>query len=138
MFNLAYRRRYSDLCYGYNVFWRSCLPVLRLDAATPEPSDGAKLWGDGFEIETLIHVRVALAGLRVAEVPSYEYPRLHGVSNLNATRTACASSGPWPPNGADGARPRAAADAAEGRAVPAAGANDSRQRRRPASIAGAR
>jgi fatty acid desaturase len=22
----------------------------------------------------------------VAEVPSYEYPRLHGVSNLNATR----------------------------------------------------
>src|SRR5215469_1556786 len=86
MFNLAYRRRYSDLCYGYNVFWRSCLPVLRLDAATPRPPDGAKLWGDGFEIETLIHVRVALAGLRVAEVPSYEYPRLHGVSNLNATR----------------------------------------------------
>jgi hypothetical protein len=31
-------------------------------------------------------VRVALAGLRVAEVPSYEYPRLHGVSNLNAAR----------------------------------------------------
>jgi len=86
MFNLAYQRRYSDLCYGYNVFWRSCLPVLRLDAATPKPADGAKLWGDGFEIETLIHVRVALAGLRVAEVPSYEYPRLHGVSNLNAAR----------------------------------------------------
>jgi glycosyltransferase involved in cell wall biosynthesis len=86
MFNLAYRRRYSDLCYGYNVFWRNCLPVLRLDAATPGPPDGAKLWGDGFEIETLIHVRVALAGLRVTEVPSYEYPRLHGVSNLNAAR----------------------------------------------------
>jgi glycosyltransferase involved in cell wall biosynthesis len=86
VFNLAYRRRYSDLCYGYNVFLRSCLPVLRLDVVTPRPSDGAKLWGDGFEIETLIHVRVALAGLRVAEVPSYEYPRLHGMSNLNTAR----------------------------------------------------
>jgi glycosyltransferase involved in cell wall biosynthesis len=86
VFNLAYRRRYSDLCYGYNVFWRSCLPVLRLDAVTPGPSDGTKLWGDGFEIETLIHVRVALAGLRVAEVPSYEYPRLHGMSNLRTAR----------------------------------------------------
>jgi glycosyltransferase involved in cell wall biosynthesis len=86
VFNLAYRRRYSDLCYGYNAFWRGCLPVLRLDAVTPRAPDGARLWGDGFEIETLIHVRVALAGLRVAEVPSYEYPRLHGVSNLNAAR----------------------------------------------------
>src|SRR5258707_6498815 len=86
MFNLAYWRRDSDLCYGYNVFWRSCLPVLRLDATTPPPADGSRLWGDGFEVETLIHVRVAKAGLRVAEVPSYEYPRLHGVSNLHATR----------------------------------------------------
>jgi len=86
MFNLAYWRRYSDLCYGYNVFWRSCLPVLRLDATTPPPTGGSRLWGDGFEVETLIHVRVAKAGLRVAEVPSYEYPRLHGVSSLHATR----------------------------------------------------
>ena len=86
LFNVAYRRRYSDLCYGYNVFWRSCLPFLRLDAVTPGRPDGAKLWGDGFEIETLIHVRVAQAGLRVAEVPSYEYPRLHGMSNLNTAR----------------------------------------------------
>ena len=44
------------------------------------------MWGDGFEIETLIHVRIARAGLRVAEVPSFEYKRIHGVSNLNATR----------------------------------------------------
>ena len=86
VFNRCYGRRYSDLCYGYNVFWRYCLPVLGLDATTPPPPGGAKLWGDGFEVETLIHVRIAQAGLRVAEVPSYEYPRLHGVSNLNATR----------------------------------------------------
>lgn len=85
-FNLAYRRNYSDLCYGYNVFWRVCLPALRLDSTTPLPPDGAKLWGDGFEVETLIHIRAAQAGLRVAEVPSYEHPRLHGASNLNAAR----------------------------------------------------
>jgi glycosyltransferase involved in cell wall biosynthesis len=84
-FNLFYGRNYSDLCYGYNVFWRRFLPVLGLDAATPAPPGGDKLWGDGFEVETLIHVRVAKAALKVAEVPSYEYPRLHGLSNLNAT-----------------------------------------------------
>jgi glycosyltransferase involved in cell wall biosynthesis len=86
LFNLCYGRRYSDLCYGYNVFWRYCLPVLGLDSTAPAPPGGGKLWGDGFEVETLIHVRIAKAGLKVAEVPSYEYPRLHGVSNLNATR----------------------------------------------------
>jgi glycosyltransferase involved in cell wall biosynthesis len=85
IFNVFYGRKYSDLCYGYNAFWRHCLPVLGLDATTP-PSGDSKLWGDGFEVETLIHVRVAKAGLKVAEVPSYEYPRLHGTSNLNATR----------------------------------------------------
>jgi len=87
VFNLCYGRRYTDLCYGYNVFWRYCLPVLGLDATAPAPPGEGKLWwGDGFEVETLIHVRIAKAGLKVTEVPSYEYPRLHGVSNLNATR----------------------------------------------------
>jgi glycosyltransferase involved in cell wall biosynthesis len=85
-FNLCYWRKYSDLCYGFNVFWRRHLPVLGLDAASPPREDGTPLWGDGFEIETLIHVRVARAGLRVAEVPSFEYKRIHGVSNLNAVR----------------------------------------------------
>jgi hypothetical protein len=42
------------------------------------------LWGDGFEVETLIHMRAAEEGLRVAEVPSFEHPRIHGVSNLDA------------------------------------------------------
>jgi glycosyltransferase involved in cell wall biosynthesis len=85
-FNVCYHRNYSDLCYGYNVFWRRHLPVLDLDAISPPKDDGYALWGDGFEIETLIHVRVAKAGLRVAEVPSYEFARIHGVSNLNAAR----------------------------------------------------
>jgi glycosyltransferase involved in cell wall biosynthesis len=85
-FNFAYRRRYTDLCYGYNVFWRKHLPVLGLDASTPPSEDGTPLWGDGFEVETLIHIRVAKAGLKVAEVPSHEHSRIHGVSNLSAPR----------------------------------------------------
>jgi glycosyltransferase involved in cell wall biosynthesis len=86
-FNACYRRRYSDLCYGFNVFWRRHVPVLGLDAISPcQPGADKGLWGDGFEVETLIHVRVAKAGLVVAEVPSFEHPRLHGVSNLNAFR----------------------------------------------------
>ena len=84
LFNAAYGSRYSDLCYGFNVFWRRHAEVLRLDSTSPGPAGGSRLWGDGFEIETLIHVRVAQAGLVVAEVPSFEHPRVHGASNLNA------------------------------------------------------
>ncbi len=85
-YNLCYGRRYTDLCYGYNVFWRRHVAVLGLDATSAPKADGSPFWGDGFEIETLIHVRVAQARLEVAEVPSFEYKRIHGVSNLNATR----------------------------------------------------
>src|SRR5690606_9134837 len=28
--NLAFRTRFSDLCYGYNAFWRDLVPVLDL------------------------------------------------------------------------------------------------------------
>lgn len=84
-FNACYGRKYTDLCYGFNVFWRRHAAVLGLDATSPQESRGdGRLWGDGFEVETLIHVRVANAGLVVAEVPSFEYSRIHGVSNLNA------------------------------------------------------
>jgi len=84
LFNACYNTRYSDLCYGYNVFWRRHLPVLGLDSTTPRPDDGhPMLWGDGFEIETLIHIRVAKSGLKVTEVPSFERSRIHGLSNLN-------------------------------------------------------
>ena len=86
-FNACYGRNYTDLCYGFNVFWRRHLPILGLEATSPcQPNGDRKLWGDGFEVETLIHVRVAKAGLVVVEVPSFEHSRIHGVSNLNAFR----------------------------------------------------
>ncbi len=87
--NVIYNTRYSDLCYGYNAFWREILPVLGLSASPPPGRTGTASqpngmpWGDGFEVETLINIRVAIAGLAVTEVPSFEHPRIHGVSNLN-------------------------------------------------------
>jgi glycosyltransferase involved in cell wall biosynthesis len=85
--NFLYHTKYTDLCYGFNVFWRKHLPVLGLDATTAlsAKSDSRSL-GDGFEIETLIHLRVAEAELTVAEVPSFEHSRIHGVSNLSSLR----------------------------------------------------
>ena len=83
--NLCHGTHYSDLCYGFNVFWKKYVPVLGLDVTSPpSPRGDGRLWGDGFEIETLIHMRVAEEGLRVTEVPSFEHPRIHGVSNLDA------------------------------------------------------
>jgi hypothetical protein len=80
--NRIYKTRYSDLCYGYNAMWSHCVPHLRLPATVGE----TRRTGDGFEIETLITLRVAAAPLVVAEVPSCESRRIHGASNLNAIR----------------------------------------------------
>jgi glycosyltransferase involved in cell wall biosynthesis len=82
--NLIYGTRYTDLCYGYNAFRRECLSVIDLLAGEPAREPGTMLWGDGFEVETLINVRIAKAGLVVAEVPSFEHSRHYGTSNLNA------------------------------------------------------
>lgn len=71
--NLLYGTKYTDLCYGYNAFRASCLDSLLVDCP-------------GFEVETLINVRVAKLGLKVAEVPSFEGDRLHGISNLKPVR----------------------------------------------------
>jgi len=83
--NVLYGTRYTDLCYGYNAFRRDCLDVIGLDAGTvDDPEASEMLWGDGFEVETLINVRVAKARVRVFEVPSFERNRVFGTSNLNA------------------------------------------------------
>ena len=81
--NAMFGTRYSDLCYGYNAFWARHARVFRLAADSPgqEP-----VWGDGFEIETLLNLRAAVAGLTIAEVPSFEHARIHGTSNLHTFR----------------------------------------------------
>jgi glycosyltransferase involved in cell wall biosynthesis len=77
--------RYTDLCYGYNAFWTDILGHLDLPSSRlTAPDPDAMLWGDGFEIETVINCRIAAAALRVVEVASVERRRIHGESNLNA------------------------------------------------------
>ena len=63
--------RYTDLCYGYNAFWRSVGPLINLDVP-------------GFEVETLLNITALRHGLKVTEVASYEHARIHGLSNLRA------------------------------------------------------
>ena len=85
--NALYATSYTDLCYGYNAFWSGCLPLLDLDPGRSlDDGEGRTLWGDGFEVETLINIRIAKAGLTIHEVPSHERDRIHGESNLNARR----------------------------------------------------
>jgi glycosyltransferase involved in cell wall biosynthesis len=71
--NLLFGTEYTDLCYGYNAFWSEVLPKIDVNC-------------DGFEVETLINVRIAKAGLVVAEVPSHEHDRIHGISKLHPVR----------------------------------------------------
>ncbi len=80
--NITFGQRFSDLCYGYNAFWTDLVPSLDLpDTAAPSPA-GGMIWGDGFEIETVINLRMVEAGVRIKEVPSVERPRMYGESNL--------------------------------------------------------
>ncbi len=83
--NTLMRTSYSDLCYGYNAFWADIIGHLDLPDHTVASLPNARMmWGDGFEIETLINCRVSHHRLRVTEVPSVERLRIFGASNLNA------------------------------------------------------
>jgi glycosyltransferase involved in cell wall biosynthesis len=89
--NLMYGCRFTELCYGYMAFKKSVIPLLRLTAP-------------GFEIETQIVTHALRAGLRVAEVPSFEADRRSGESNLRTFRDGSrvlhelfkARLAPWP------------------------------------------
>src|SRR5260370_7795685 len=84
--NALYETSYTDLCYGFNVFWRRHVATLGLDAtSTPLANPRRRLWGDGFEVEALIHMRVARAGLVVSEGPSFYPPRMSAATNLTPT-----------------------------------------------------
>ena len=71
--NNLYDVRFTDVAYGFNALWTRHRDVLRLDC-------------QGFEVETLMHVRAARAGLVIQEVPSFEGKRAVGATNLHALR----------------------------------------------------
>ncbi len=67
--NFLWGMNYSDLCYGYRSFRKSCIKKLSLKS-------------DGFGIETEIAIKAAKKKLKVLEVPSYEKMRKHGKGKL--------------------------------------------------------
>jgi peptidoglycan/xylan/chitin deacetylase (PgdA/CDA1 family) len=71
--NVLFRIRFSDLCYGYNAFWKHCLDHMDIDCS-------------GFEVETQISLRMRKADMKIVEVPSLEHPRIYGQSNLRTFR----------------------------------------------------
>jgi glycosyltransferase involved in cell wall biosynthesis len=70
--NWLWSTNYTDLCYGFGAFRSSALNRLcpRLESIN-------------FEIETEMFIKAKKLGLKVVEVPSIEYRRKHGKSNLN-------------------------------------------------------
>jgi len=73
--NNFFSTKYTDLCYGYAAFKKDAIKKLL-----------PKLKSTKFEIETEIFVKARKIGLQITEVPSIEYKRLHGKSNLNTFR----------------------------------------------------
>lgn len=66
---LLFRQRFTDLCYGYNAFWRRAVKDLHVDAR-------------GFEIEAMLNLRAVKCGMKIREVPSFESDRVHGEGKL--------------------------------------------------------
>ena len=73
--NFFWSTNYTDLCYGFGAFRKTALKKLY-----------PYLRSKNFEIETEIFIKAKKLGLTIVEVPSIEYRRRHGKSNLNALR----------------------------------------------------
>lgn len=67
--NIIWRKRYSDLCYGYRSFSKEAASCLDLEC-------------DDFGIETEISIKAAKRGLKILEVPSFEKRRKEGEGKL--------------------------------------------------------
>jgi glycosyltransferase involved in cell wall biosynthesis len=65
--------RYTDVCSGYNAFWKGCFPKVELE-------------NDGFEMEQELNVKIAKFGFKVVEVPHSHKVRTSGESKVNDVR----------------------------------------------------
>lgn len=71
--NILYRKKYTDLCSGYNAFWKKAFQRINFTA-------------DGFEDEPLINVRAIKTGLKIREVPHRDRGRINGETNAPSLR----------------------------------------------------
>ena len=67
--NLLHRTNYTDLCCGYNAFWKDVFGKAKLDSS-----------GFGYEPEIVLKARKA--GLKIVEVPCIDQGRISGESKL--------------------------------------------------------
>jgi hypothetical protein len=70
---VLFRADYTDITYGLNAYWRHVM--CNVDDLS-----------DGFQFEIQLAIRAVRGGLRTAEVPSFESPRVGGASKLSPTR----------------------------------------------------
>jgi glycosyltransferase involved in cell wall biosynthesis len=73
--NFLYSTKYTDICYGFVALNKEAIQKL-----------SPLLKSDNFEIEAEIIVKAKKLGLNVVEVPSIEYARKSGKSNLHSFR----------------------------------------------------
>ena len=68
--NLLFGTKYTDICSGYNAFWKEAINKINLSS-------------NGFEIEQEINVKIKKAGLKVIEVPCQDRGRVGGGSKVS-------------------------------------------------------
>jgi glycosyltransferase involved in cell wall biosynthesis len=73
--NILFSTKYTDLCYGFAAFNKRAIKAL-----------APILKSENFEIEAEIFIKAAEIGLNVKEVPSTEFKRKYGSSNLNVIK----------------------------------------------------
>jgi glycosyltransferase involved in cell wall biosynthesis len=73
--NILWSSKYTDICYGFVAFNKNAIQKL-----------SPILESNNFEIETEIFIKAKKLGLNVVEVPSIEYKRKSGKSNLKTFR----------------------------------------------------
>lgn len=71
--NILYGARYTDICSGYNAFWKSTFQRL-------------KLTNNGFEMEQEMMVKVKKVGLKVVEVEHHDVGRRDGNSKVSGVK----------------------------------------------------
>ncbi len=73
MANILFGTKYTDLVYGFHAFWKEVL-------------ESVDIKGGRFEIDTELYLKAKKAGLKVAEVPSFEARRITGTGKLRSLR----------------------------------------------------
>ncbi len=71
MVNILFGTKYTDLVYGFHAFRKDILEKVDIESGS-------------FAIDTELYLKVKKAGLKVAEVPSFEARRIYGSGKLRS------------------------------------------------------